>query len=553
LLAVVAVAGLTAGMAACGGGGGDSKGGASSAAASNKILNVFAGQNNGYIINFNPFSQSSVPGTLSVQYESLLYFNGGKQGDVQPQLATEYAFADGGKTMNFTLRSGVKWSDGQPFSADDVAFTFNLLKNYPKANLNGIPVASATAVDPTHVTITLTEPGYTRLSAVAGRQTIVPKHLWQSVSDPAAYTNEKPVGTGPFKLQSFSAQNIVYERNPNYWESGKPKIGGLRYRAFASPESSTAALAAGQIDWAGSFIPDIDKQFISKDPKHNKYINESLLYLTNLVPNLAKAPTNDVAVRKAISTALDRDQIIKLAFSGYGKYPNQAYLPLPTYKDWIKPEYQQKFPFDPSAAQKILTDAGYVKGSDGIFAKGGQKLSVTCKVVTGYADYISALQIITQEMKAIGIDFKAQEESYTAFATDQQNGSFDFIITNAYASIDAYSWYYNEFATKQTAPIGQVANANYSRYSNPQVDASLEKIAATDPKDEATLKAEILKIQDLVVPQMPYIPLQQSSSLIEYRTTNATNWPTEENHYALAMPFNGPDAGIVAKNLVPVG
>ena len=100
---------------------------------------------------------------------------------------------------------------------------------------------------------------------------------------------------------------------------------------------------------------------------------------------------------------------------------------------------------------------------------------------------------------------------------------------------------------------GKVANSNYSRFSNPTVDASLDKIAATDPKDTAAIKAEIAKIQDIVVPQMPYIPLQQSSALIEYRTVNATGWPTEDNHYALATPFNGSNLGIVAKNLVPVG
>jgi peptide/nickel transport system substrate-binding protein len=545
-LAVCATAGLLITGAACGG---SSK----ATAPGDKIINVFTGANTGFTANFNPFLQTAMPGTESMIYEALLYFNQGKADDIQPQLATKYEFADNGKTLNFTLRDGVKWSDGQSFSADDVAFTFNLIKNDSKINTGGLPLTEATATDPTHVTLKFSEGVYTRLSNIAGRQWIVPKHIWSSVPEASTFTNDKPVGTGPFKVSSFSAQNYVLEKNPNYWESGKPKIKGVRFLQFNSNESGTAALAAGQLDWAGIFIQDIQKQYLDKDPAHNKWINESQLYITNLVPNVAKAPLNDPAVRQAISLALDRDQILKLAFP-YGKPASVAGLPLPSFADYVKPEYQsQKLEFNAQKAGQTLEQDGWAKGSDGIYAKGGKKLSVTCLVVTGYSDYISALQVIQQQLKTAGIDFKTREVSYANFANAQEVGDFEMLITNNYSEGTAYSWYNRAYGGKQTQPLGKIAASNYSRYSNPEIDQVLATIANTPPDQKDAIQALIQKIQDIVVAQLPYIPLQQSSAQIEYRTVNVTGWPTEDNHYALATPFLGPDMGIVTKNLTPVG
>ncbi|MEE6260035.1 ABC transporter substrate-binding protein [Plantactinospora sonchi] len=547
LLAALATASLLA-AAGCG----DGRGG--STAAGEKIINVFSGANAGFVPNFNPFSQNSVAGTMSVLYEALIYFNGARADDVQPQLATGYEFADNGRTLNLTIREGVKWSDGTPFSAEDVAFTFTLIRDNEKLNVNGLPLVEAVATDPTHVTLRFSQGVYTRLNLIAGRTYIVPKHIWSTIADPSAFTNEKPVVTGAFTVASFSQQNYVLERNPHYWEAGKPKIKGMRFHQFASADSAIAALAAGQLDWAGSFIADIDKQYVSKDPEHNRYLNESQLYLTNLIPNLDKAPFDSVAVRQAISLALDRDQIIRLAFSGYGREASPAQLPRPLWDDYIKPEYKnRKLEFDPARAEQTLQQDGWVKGGDGIYAKAGRRLSFTVKVVQGYNDYISALQIMTQSLKSVGIEMKTQEVSFTAFSTDQQTGDFDMIITNLYSEGTAYSWYSRAFASKTTAPLGRQAGSNYGRYRNPTVDAALLAMENTPPDQRDAIKEQLFKIQDVIVAELPYIPLQQSSSLIEYRTENITNFPTEDNHYALTTPYNGPDMGIVAKNLVPVG
>jgi peptide/nickel transport system substrate-binding protein len=548
LLCAAAVVGLAASLGACGG----SK--SSSSSNSNYLLNVYNGQSGQYTANFNPFSASPTVGTDGIILEPLMFFNQAKADDVQNLLATKYEFADNGQTLNFTLRSGVKWSDGQAFSADDVVFTFNLIKNNAKLNTGGLPITDAVATDPTHVTLKFSAPVYTRLWNIAGSTYIVPKHQWQSASDPSTFTNTAPVGTGPFKLDKFAPSSFTLVKNPLYWDTGKPKIAGLRFTAYSGNDAGTAALAGGELDWAGMFIPDIDKQYVQRDPTHHKYVNDSFLYETNLVPNLAKAPTSDLAVRQAINYALDRDQLIKLAFSGYGAQPSPAELIVPLFNDYLKPAYQSlKLTQDTAKAGQTLAAAGYAKGSDGIYAKGGKKLSFSCIVVSGYSDYISALQIITQQLKAVGIDFSTKQESYAAFIADEQTGNFDFAITNGYGGPAPYYMYDNLLATSQTAPLGQKAQQNYSRFSSPAVDQALAAIAATPPDQKDKLKPLYYQIEDVVVAQLPYIPIQQSSALAEYNTTHATGWPTDANPYAQALPFGAPDAGIVTKTLVPTG
>jgi peptide/nickel transport system substrate-binding protein len=536
-------------VAACGSGKN-----ASSSATSDKIINVCTG-GTGVVANFNPYAAaSSLVGTQGMIYEPLFYFNAVRAGDIQPQLGTAYAFADGGKSLTITTRQGVTWSDGQPFSAADVAFTFDLIKNNPKLNLGGLPITGATATDANHVTLTFSTGVYTKLSNIAGGTAIVPKHAWSSLPDPAAFTNSKPVGTGPFILSTVSQQNWVLERNPHYWDAGKPKIKGIRFIQFSGNDSTTAALAAGQVDWCGAFIQNIDKQFISKDPAHNHYINESQSFITNLIPNLDKSVLRDAAARKAVSQAINRDQLIKQAFAGYGKPASATELPVPLLNDYIKPEYQQNplLTYNPQAAEQTLQQGGWAKGADGIYANGGKRLSFTVMVVQGYSDYISALQIMTQELKAAGIEMKTQEVSSNAFNVDQQTGAFDVIITNIYADDGTpYSFYSRVFDSKRTAPVGKQADSNYGRFRDTTVDEALRIIEQTPPDQKDAIKTQILKIQDVIVADFPYIPIQQSAALIEYRTVNVANFPTDNNHYAFAAPFGWWGLGIVAKNLVP--
>ncbi|GGK84851.1 peptide ABC transporter substrate-binding protein [Sphaerisporangium melleum] len=534
-------------------GGGATAGSTSSAAAATRILDVYTGASGQNTANFNPFTPTPLHGVQGMIYEPLMFFNQAKAGDVQPQLATAYRFADGGRTLTFTLRPGVKWSDGRPLTAEDVAFSFELAKKNPKLNSGinsgGNVMTSVEATGATEVTLKFKEPAYTRLWNIAGQSWIVPRHIWEKIKDPATDPNKNPVGTGPFVLGDFSPQTYVLKKNPQYWETGKPKIAGMRFYSFNGGDAATTALAAGQLDWSGLFMPDIDKQYVAKDPEHNKYKNESFLYVTNLVPNLKKAPFTDVAVRRAVNVALDRKKIIDLAFAGLGKMPNPLGLVLPQYQDYIAPQFANtQLEYDPAKARQILEQAGYQRGADGVYAKDGKRLSITCTVVTGWTDYISTMQIVKQQLKEVGIEFKSKEVSFNAFSAAQTSGDFQMHIWNAWGGPGPYYMYNNILNSANVPPAGQ----NQARWKNDVVDAALSTIAQTPPEDTEAVKQAIQRIQEQVVAEVPYIPIQQSSALAEFRTLHATGWPSEENPYALALPFYVPDGAIVAKNLVPV-
>lgn len=519
-------------------------------AAKPTMLNVYTGWNGQFTENFNPIAQGVTPihGTMGMIYEPLMFFNQAKADDVQPLLATAYEFGDGGKSLTFTLREGVKWSDGTPFTAEDVAFNFTYRRDNADLKASFENLKDAQVVDPTHVKVTFDNPAYTDLWSMAGQWWMVPKSVFEKVEHPNKEINAKPVGTGPFMLDEFTPNSYTLKKNPTYWEPGKPKIEGMRFWTFNNNDAAVAALASGQIDWMGGFMPDIESQYVSKDPEHNKYKNESFLYVTNLVPNLTKAPMNDLAVRQAVSLALDREKIIDLAFAGTGKMPSPLQLALPVFQDYVSPKHASlQLEFSQDKARQTLEAAGYKKNGDGFYEKDGKELSITCHVVTGWSDYISTMQVVQQQLKEVGIKFKSKEVSFAAFTDVQQKGDFQMIIWNAWGGPNPYFMYHNIVDSKAIPP----ANQNMARWTNSTVDGLLKTIEATPPDQLETIKQAIYGIQDQIVAETPYIPIQQSASFAEFRTVNAIGWPSEENPYALTLPFSIPDNGIVAKNIEP--
>jgi len=534
------------GLAGCGGSPGGTRGALG--------ITVYDGASGAFTKTFNPFppTNNNHPARGMI-YQPLMFFNLAKAGDVQKLLATGYQFGDGGRSVTFTLRDGVKWSDGKPFTSDDVVFTFNLMIRYPKLNTMALPLAGATAADPSHVTLTFTRPAYTDLWFFAGKTYIVPRHLWQSVTgDLFTYTNVNPVGTGPFVLNSFSAQSYVLAKNNNYWDKGKPRIDTIRFVSYSGNQAGLTALLNGQINWSGMFIPDIEKTYAAKDRANNKWINTPQL-ITQLSANVVQGPTANLAVRQALYYGMDRDQLNRIAFSGKDTPTSPAELLLPRDRKWLAGDLAGAKPsYDPGRAEQVLQQAGYTKGGDGIYRDpGGRKLTVTCKVVSGFTDYISALQVMKQQYAKVGIDLETQELSYAAWASDRDNGKFELVMDNLYGGPDPYYLYSYFYGTANSAPIGQAAPKNYSRFSDPVVDQALTTIAGT--QDEAVQKQAYAQIQHQIVAQMPYIPVMQSSTLIEFKAPKVTGWPTDQNLYALAAPFAEPDVGIVAANLRPAG
>ncbi len=518
--------------------------------AKSNVLTVVPSPEGDFAENFSPYSSASDYGSKGMLYETLLFFNS-MDGSVHPWLAQSYQVSPDAKTITFNLRQDVKWSDGQAFTADDVVFTLNMLKQYPAADGNALwqTLQSVQKTGQYTVVVNLKFPSTPILWYLGGQTWIVPQHIWSSVGDPTKYINSNPVGTGPFTLKSFTPQVIDLQKNPNYWQPGKPAVQELRYQAFDSNTSAQLVLSNGSMGWTGLFTPNIQQTYVNRDPAHNHYWfppnNIVMLYL-----NDAKAPFNNVNVRQAISDVIDREQLYKTGESGYEPPASPTGLVLPSNKSFLNPAYaSSSFSVNTAQAAQLLATAGLTKDSNGIYTQNGKELSFKIDVVTGWTDWVTDCQIIASELKAIGIQATVNALSYNAYYSALQMGSYDMAISWTNPGPTPYYLYNSLLNSVNTAAVGKAAASNFERWSDSQTDKDLNQIAtSTDTSVQQTAYNDLQKI---MVEQIPAIPLVFGATWNEYSTANFVGWPSASNPYASPAPFSYPDSEVVVLNLTP--
>lgn len=551
-LATAVLAGLT--ITACTAGG-DGSGSAGAATEANTLV-AYTSQSGDYQINFNPNSPSQIGGIGTI-YESLFFVTNVNTDAPTPLLGTDYTWNADGTQLAVTLRDGVTWSDGQPFTADDVKFTFDLALKTPAINASGFD-GTVAVTDPTHVVFTWTHPAYVSGPFVLGKTPILPEHIWKDI-DPTTSLNENPVGTGPYTLGNFKPQAFTLVANPTYW-GGEPKVKAIRYLSLSGNTAGADALAAGTIDWQTGPVPDIanvSENYPGYDAITVPQSQAALVTCSNAALGCA-GPQTDPAVRQAIYYALDRDQINALAFQGTGSDISPTFALPTTQQQFISSSIAEPIaPNSPATAQsdQILTAAGYVKGEDGIYAKDGQRVSLTIEVVTGWTDYITAIDTMTQQLKAAGIELTASQSSWNEWTDKKAKGNFQLAIDSLGQGpvANPYFLYNNYYATDNTAPVGTAANPNISRFSNPAVDQALATLKVTNPEDTAAVQAQFDIIQQEIVQDMPYIPVLTGGTTSEFNAAKFTGWPTTDNLFAFPAVWASPDNAQIFKALVPTG
>ncbi len=497
-----------------------------------------------WVRNFNPFSPDARGVTGTAMYEPMMIFNRATA-EIVPWLATGYTWNSDNTVLTFKIRDGVKWSDGQPFSANDVLYTFNLLKG--NAALAGTAssilneyIDSFSAPDATTVEFKF-KVVYTPALYDLADQLIVPEHIWKDVQDPVTWTNDNPVATGPFtQVTRFDAQIYIVEKNPNYWQPGKPYFQGLRFPAYPGNDQANMALANGELDWAGNFVPDIQNTYVSKDPEHFKYYfvgtDAVMLYL-----NPSLKPFDKPEVRKAISMGIDRKKIVNIAEYDYIP-PSDATGIGDAYKSWKNPDAVAAGTwgnFDVAKANAELDAAGLKKGADGIrLDQDGKPMKYDLIVVSGWTDWISACQIIAQNMGDLGIEINVQTPEYDAWYDEISKGQFQWAIGWSDGGATPYNFYRGQMSKITLQPVGESASSNWGRFDNPQVDTLLEEFAKTS--DAAKQKSIMDQIQMLFVNDAPALPLFPGPDWYEYNTTRFTGFPTQDNPYAPGPPYQSP-------------
>ncbi|MEE1941193.1 ABC transporter substrate-binding protein [Streptomyces sp. TRM 70361] len=525
--------------------------------AQDETLVVFSGQAGDYQRNFNPFSptMNEGPGTI---FESLFYFNQVRDEPAKPLLGTEYSWNDDGTELSVTLRDDVTWSDGEKFTADDVVFTLDMISRHRTLNSTGYE-GRAEAVDDTHVRITFPEPAYMEGPQVLGEISIVPEHLWKDIEDPAKDTVPDPVGTGPFTLEEFKPQAFTLLANPEYWD-GEPELKQVRYVSLSGNQAGANALAAGKIDWQTGPVPDI-KNVEKNYPGYRVItvpLNQNVLITCSDAELGCEGPQTDPAVRRAIYYGMDRAQLNSLAYQDTFSQISPGFASVDSAKELISGKLRDTLaPMEPDTAEaaRILEDAGYTKGSDGIYAKDGRKLSMTVHVVSGWTDYITAVGTLAEQLKKIGIELTAQQSSWNEWSEARGQGEYQLLIDALYPgpTPDPFYIYSYFFSTETTAKVGETANPNFARYSDEDVDKALRALKGIAPEETERRQRHYDTIQTRIEEDMPYIPILTAGVPSEYHAAKFEGWPTEYNLYAVPAVWSRPDQAQIFKALKPAG
>jgi peptide/nickel transport system substrate-binding protein len=512
-------------------------------AASSSVVTLEGNTGITFTDNFNPFDSSSFAEQLSVRSlvnEPLIEFDTLKANTQYPWLATSYTFANGGKTLTFDLRKGVKWSDGKPFTAADVAFTFNLLNKYPAADDWGAPAMSSPATTPNKYTVVLhyANPEYLNITTIAGNVLIVQQAQWSKVKNPATAVMPKEIGTGPYEVSSYSSQLVKYKVNPKYW-GGKPAASEVNVPYYATNTAAATALADGQLTWAGNDIANVDSIFVDRDKATNHTYFAPGSTVTLEFNTTGTGPLSDPAVRQAISYGVDRSALSVEGESGYEQpTTSSSALILPSQASYMEPSLKNDLPAtqDASKVASILTADGYTKDAAGFYSKGGQQITFAMEDPTAYSDYYADIQLMSNELQAEGIDATVDGVSASQWNTDLADGNFQAIEHWGNGGVSPYVQFDNWLDYTQSAAIGTAANGDYGRYNNSAVQTALTTLASTNPSDASALKSAVNALENIVSTEVPVAPLLYGADWDEYSTAGFSGFVTAANPYMDPSP-----------------
>lgn len=482
-------------------------------------------------------------------YEPLALVNPVGKNETTPWLADKVEWNADYTQLTVHPRAGVKWSDGQDFTADDIIFTFTMIKNTPALDLAGLKLSSI-AKDGDNVVLSFSESKFVKQGDVL-QTAIVPEHQWKGIADPSKDAVKDAIGTGPYTVKSFSSQGVVLSARTDYW-GGTVPVAELKYLEYNDNTGLLRALQTKEVDWAQIFITDYQTNYVDKDPQHNVFWGANVLSPDMIVVNTTKAPFNDVAFRKAVNMVIDRKAHAEKARSNAGpELTNVTGIPQPTGDQYIAPEYKdQNFTIDVDGAKKVLTDAGYTWKDGALMDPSGAPVSFTLQDPQGWNDYVTGIQLVATQVKnTLGADAKVATPDANTWFGNLSSGNFDAALHWSGSGSNPWHIYDDVMngAYLQQASGGQVSD-NFGRYDNPTATALLQKYASAS--DDATRTDTLNQIQKIFVEDVPAIPIGTHPTLGEYNTRSFVGWPSEDDQYATADP-TAPSAVQVVMKLTP--
>jgi peptide/nickel transport system substrate-binding protein len=510
----------------------------------------------------NPYSLGGlgrVRDTLNkTVYEFLFYYNH-NSGEIAPWLATGYQYNDDFTEITVTLREGVTWSDGEPFTAEDVKFTLELLRDTPTLVFSAQMqewIKDVEVQDDLTFRIILNKPNPRWVFSFLAENSeinlaLLPKHIWEN-ENPDTFTNfdlEKgwPVGTGPYRLVRTSELQLVFDRRDNWWaaESGfatLPQVERIIRIPGGDAAGITRLFAQNEVDFGGALQKGDFEAARGRNPNLVSWNAEGpvwgtadactyILGMNNMVP-----PFNDRNVRWAVNHALDRSALVTLA---YENSTEPMVVPLSTFGGVLK--YLEQIQdlidqynvdnFDLAEVDALMTASGYSKDAEGFWAKDGARLEVTISSVGGLRPLGPPL---AQQLRDAGFDAIVKHDDTGQITNNVRDGTqLIWLDPHCGAAQEPYPTF-SHFHSKFSAPVGQTTGFRWAntRYENAEYDAILDKMEAMQPSSDDPAYVELFRqAADIWLNDLPEIVIAEERHVWTYNSTCWQGWPSAADPY----------------------
>lgn len=453
----------------------------------------------------NPFLPANTwAGGLGFMYEVLFFFNV-ISGELEPELGMSYSWDDDFMVLTVYMNTEASWHDGQPVTAEDVAFTYNVLREYEVLDRFGLwGFLSEVRAEGDTVVFELSTT-FLSLPYYMSEIFIVPQHIWADSPDITLELNEEPIGSGPFMWASYTyGTSITFDANPNFWR-GAPRVDTLIVNMYNTSPNVTLALIRGDIQATmGTIAVPQLPEFLAQPYANIRVMPGVSNFVVSF--NLENPLLQDPIVRQAIVLAVDQETLISRAELNT-VYPASAGWLSSIFGDIQHAEAAaSSLVFDPNAAVELLEDNGYVRGDDGIFiTPDGERLSFTYHNPAGAPAQQMAAGMVQQWLLNIGIEIIPRLATWPELTHLLQSGDFDLLQTGIAMPPDPFAALNSVFHSSMTAPTGEpTPGLNYFRYRNPVVDDLLDRAAVeTDPDIRREL---LLEVQEIVAYDALFIP-----------------------------------------------
>jgi peptide/nickel transport system substrate-binding protein len=444
-----------------------------------------------------------------------------------PALAKSWVYDPERMAFVFDLQKGVRWHDGEPFTAEDVVFTVSYFKKHPYQWVPLDAVAGAEAPDPSRVVIKLKRPYAPFLAYVGGTMPIVPRHIWQTVEAPRRFdAPEAFVGCGPFRFLDFNKAKgtYLYGAFDEYYQ-GPPKAKRLIYAKAAKP---IIALSTGAADLA-----NIQPEMAGVLEKKGMVILENARgWNKKLMINHRMEPFRQKAFRKALAYAINQQEIIDKAHQGLGS-PASFGLLSPDH-EYYNPE-APTYPHDPAKARQILESLGYEKGASGFYTKSGKPLHIellTSNItVAGESVRDRDGEVLKRQLGAVGIQVDLVNLEQTTTDVKIRNWDFQLAVSGHGGLLgDAV------ILERMIEPGSTSGSVNSARYDGNKELLALLK-AQMREMDPEKRKALVYRCQEIYADELPAISLYYPASMAAYNPEKGVRWFYTQGGIALGIPI----------------